>query len=313
MGSVCVVIPAYNEEESLQAFLPDIIDHLGKVDPDGRVLVVDDGSKDGTVGVLTRLEEEYPQLSHISLGRNLGKARALQQGFQSCVDNGVEVVVMMDADGQDDPGSIQALVEHLDAGFDLVTGSRIEDRQDRFVKKYTSRLYNGATSLIGGAPGRDHNSGFKAIRRTVASDLVPMMYGELHRYITVIAYWHGYRVSELPVPHHARQFGSSKYGLARFWRGFLDLVTVRFLLGYESRPLHLFGPLGAFSSLIGTVILAYLFVLRVSGEPIGTRPLLQAGVLLVLAGLQLVIFGLVAELIVFSSNRSAALGRHDRK
>ncbi len=308
---VWIVVPAFNEAESLQEFVPQIVTELLKVDAQGRLVVVDDGSNDGTREVLAGLRERYPSLLVEHMGRNRGKARALQRGFRTAVDGGAEVIVMMDADGQDDPTALPALLAEIAAGKDLVTGARVV-RRDRFIKRVTSTLYNRVTTWVGGAPGSDHNSGFKAFRRAVALDLEPMMYGELHRYITVIAFWSGYRLADVAVPHHPRQFGSSKYGPSRFWRGFLDLITVRFLLNYEGRPLHLFGGVGFGLSALGGLILLYLIGVHFGGVSIGDRPLLQAGILLVLAGLQLLLFGLLAELLVYASNRNLSAGEQRR-
>ncbi|HEY0952465.1 glycosyltransferase family 2 protein [Nocardioides sp.] len=297
-----VVVPALDEAENLRVLVPRIVAEVTTFDPLGRVLVVDDGSTDHTGKVMAELAADHPEVELETLRHNLGKAAALQRGFRRALDGGADVVVMMDADGQDDPAELGRLLERIDAGADLVTGARLV-RQDRFVKRTTSRVYNRTTGLLSGAPGRDFNSGFKAMRAAVAEDVSPMLYGEMHRYLTVIAHGMGYRVSEVPVQHHARMSGASKYGLARFWRGFADLLTVRFLLSYENRPSHLFGAVGMASLLLGFVTLAYLTVVKVLGEPIGDRPLLIAGVLMVMAGLQLTLFGLLAEMVVHARNR----------
>ncbi len=304
--TIWVVVPAFNEAENLPVVLPDILDHLASIDADGRLLVVDDGSTDGSPGVLRGLAGEHPALVVETLRRNRGKAAALQLGFTRAVDAGADVVVMMDADGQDDPAELAKLLARLDEGDDLVTGARA-DRQDRFIKRTTSRLYNRTTRLLSGVPGTDFNSGFKVMRGEVARDLVPMLYGDMHRYITVLAHWSGYRTGEVVVEHHPRLHGVSKYGISRFWRGMMDLITVRFLMSYEHRPSHLFGGVGLLTFLIGALILGYLLVLRLTGAEIGDRPALIAGVLLVVVGLQLVLFGLLAELTVFGRQRDRAL------
>lgn len=304
-----VVVPALDEAENLAVLVPRIVAELHAVHPGGRVLVVDDGSTDATLDVVAHLMTVHPCVEVEPLRHNLGKAAALQRGFARALDGGADVVVMMDADGQDDPAELPRLLAELGRGADLVTGARLE-RQDRFVKRTTSRLYNRVTGRLSGTPGRDFNSGFKVMRADVAADVAPMLYGEMHRYLTVIAHNTGYRVAEVPVQHHPRMAGSSKYGLARFWRGFADLLTVRFLLSYENRPSHLFGGVGAASLLLGTLVLAYLTVLKVTGASIGDRPLLIAGVLLVMVGLQLLLFGLLAELVVHARNRGDALRAH---
>lgn len=300
-----VVVPALNEAENLVVVVPQILAELVLLDVKGNVLVVDDGSTDKTREVVTDLADRHAEVRLTSLGRNLGKATALRRGFEQALLEGAEVVVMMDADGQDDPAELALLLARLDDGADLVTGARTV-RNDRFVKRNTSKLYNSATARLSGAPGKDFNSGFKVMRAEVARDASPMLYGELHRYLTVVAHWMGYRVAEVTVQHHERLHGKTKYGLARFWRGFVDLLTVRFLMTYESRPSHLFSGIGLASMTVGGLALGYLLVEKVAGAAIGGRPMLIAGVVLALGGLQLVLFGLLAELQVYSRQRERA-------
>jgi glycosyltransferase involved in cell wall biosynthesis len=298
-----VVIPALDEAENLAVLVPRVMAEVETFAPGGRVLVVDDGSTDDTGKVMAELMADHAGVRLETLRHNEGKAAALRRGFDVALTDGADVLVMMDADGQDDPRELARLLERIEAGADLVTGARLT-RRDRFVKRTTSRLYNRATGLISGTPGRDFNSGFKAMRAEVAASVSPMLYGEMHRYLTVVAHSLGYRVAEVPVDHHPRMSGESKYGLARFWRGFSDLVTIRFLLSYENRPSHLFGGVGALSFALGLLALGYLTIVKIAGQPIGERPLLIAGVLLVLVGLQLVLFGLLAELVVHARNRT---------
>jgi glycosyltransferase involved in cell wall biosynthesis len=298
---LAVVVPAYNEAENLQELVPRIVESTRELDAGSRVLVVNDGSTDETVAVMAELSARFDGVSVVSTVRNRGKAAALKTGFRAVLDAGATTIVMMDADGQDDPKELASLCARIDQGTDLVTGARLV-RNDRFVKRHTSRLYNRVTGVLSGAPGKDFNSGFKMMRADVARDVSPMLYGELHRYLTVMAFWLGYRVGEVPVEHHARMHGVSKYGLARFWRGFADLLTVRFLMSYEHRPSHLFSGLGLGSLVFGGGALGYLFVLKVTGHTIGDRPLLMAGVLFALVGIQLIVFGLLAELIVYGRN-----------
>lgn len=307
---ICVVIPAYNEADNLLDLVPRVAHQLLLLDPGGRILVADDGSTDRTREVVDGLRATLPCLDVTSSRRNLGKAAALRRGFTMALELGADVVVMMDADGQDDPDELPQLVAGLESS-DLVTGARLV-RQDRFIKRTTSRLYNRTTAVLSGAPGRDFNSGFKVMTAEVAADLVPMLYGEMHRYLTVIAHNTGYLVSERPVTHHARLSGQSKYGVARFWRGVADLVTVRFLLSYENRPSHFFGGVGTVVFAVGILVLGYLTALKVTGEAIGDRPLLIAGVLMTMVGLQLTLFGLLAELIVAARNRAGHVDQEVR-
>jgi glycosyltransferase involved in cell wall biosynthesis len=305
---IWVVVPALNEAENLQVLVPRIVKTLETMGDGGRVLVVDDGSTDNTTETMAELAAAWPGVSVETLRHNQGKAAALQRGFGIATEGGADVVVMMDADGQDDPDELPKLVARIEHDADLVTGARVV-RNDRFIKRNTSKVYNRVTGMLSGAPGRDFNSGYKVMTADVARDVAPMMYGEMHRYLTVIAHDLGYRVVEEPVQHHARMSGTSKYGLARFWRGFSDLVTIRFLLSYENRPSHLFGGVGVACFLVGVLALAYLTVDKITGASIGDRPLLIAGVLFTLVGLQLVLFGLLAELVVHARNRDRAQDR----
>lgn len=302
MSGVWVVIPALNEAENLEELIPRIYAEGVIQQSGGGLLVVDDGSRDGTSDVVEALADAHPGLSVLRFPRNRGKAAALQVGFRDVLARGAETVVMMDADGQDDPAELRRLLAELETGADLVTGARII-RRDRFVKRHTSRLYNRTTAALSGVPGRDFNSGYKVMRAEVARDVATMMYGEMHRYLTVVAFWSGYRVTEVPVEHHERMHGTSKYGIARFWRGFVDLLTVRFLMSYENRPSHLFGGMGMGMIGLGALMLVILLVQWFSGESVGDRPMLIAAVMLVVVGVQLLLFGLHAELTVYARHR----------
>lgn len=302
-----IVIPAFNEAENLPIVIPDIVRNIEKLDSAYRIIIIDDGSTDGTAAEISKLVAKNPKILGEAMPRNLGKAAALKHGFALAGELKSAVVIMMDADGQDDPTELETLLGKLDDGFDLVTGARYA-RNDRFIKRTTSKLYNRTTSIMSGVPGKDFNSGFKVMRIDVAEAVGSMMYGEMHRYLTVIASWFGFRITEVPVTHHKRLLGKSKYGIARFWRGFIDLVTIRFLLAYENRPSHLIGAFGVMSLLSGVGILGYVSVLRLFfDETIGNRPILTIGVLLTVVGIQLLIFGLLAELQVFGRHRSVVV------
>lgn len=293
---VSVLLPAYNERDNLRELIPRIREVLTRIERTWEIVVVDDGSTDDTATAVADFDD--PGIRAVRLRRNSGKSAALSAGF-SRLDG--DVVVLMDADGQDDPEEIPRLLDALDGGLDLVTGRRAQ-RNDRFVKRNTSKVYNWATSKVSGVPGRDFNSGFKAMTRDVAVSLE--IYGELHRYIPVLAHWNGFVVGEVDVEHHARQHGRSKFGRARFWRGFLDLVTVKFLTTYTARPFHLFGGLGVLVGVVGAALLGWMLVLRIQGEAIGGRPALITGVLFVVIAVQMVFFGLLAELIVHLRRRT---------
>ncbi len=295
--TVTVLLPAYNEAENLPHVLQEISDVLGQRFAEWSILVVDDGSTDGSRGVLDDLCQAIPELSYVRLRRNFGKSEALRVGFNE-VDS--DLVVLMDADGQDDPNELSKMIDLIDQGHDLVTGRR-SVRNDRFIKRNTSKLYNAATAKVSGVPGKDFNSGFKAMRGEVAKSVE--MYGELHRYIPVLAAWAGYRVTEVDVEHRARIAGGSKFGRSRFWRGFLDLVTVKFLTTYDARPFHLIGGVGIGIGVIGTVLLCWMGIVKLTGGSIGTRPALTIGVLCVVVAVQLVTVGLIAELIIHLQRR----------
>ncbi len=290
--SVSVLMPAYNEHDNLMELVPETLAVLAGMGVPYQVVVVDDGSTDGTRGAMRSITD--PHLRYVRLRRNAGKSAALSVGLRQ-VDG--EVVVLMDADGQDDPSEIPRLVAALDEqGLDLITGSRAGHRQDRFIKRNTSKIYNGVTAKVTGVPGRDFNSGLKVMRRDLATSLE--MYGELHRYIPVLAVWSGFRVGEVPVEHHERRHGTSKFGRARFWRGFLDLITVKFLTTYTARPFHLFGGLGVVMGFVSAVLLSWMGVLWIIGDRVGSRPALIIGVLFAVVAVQMVSLGLLAELIV---------------
>jgi glycosyltransferase involved in cell wall biosynthesis len=290
--SISVIMPAYNEAANLAVVIPRTLDVLEEIPGHHEVLVVDDGSHDGTAELMAELRKSRPSVRYLRLRRNYGKSTALQTGFERAHGR---TIVLMDADGQDQPESIPQLLAALDGGLDLATGRRVQ-RNDRFVKRHTSRVYNRVTATVTGVEGEDFNSGLKAMRREVMDPLV--LYGELHRYIPVLANWAGFRVGEVPVEHKPRLHGTSKFGRARFWRGFLDLLTVKFITTYTGRPFHLFGGLGILFGAIGSALVLWMLIVKIGGGTVGTRPALQAGILLVVVGVQLMSLGLIAELIV---------------
>ncbi len=293
---VSVVLPAYNEAENLAELIPEALAVLDALATPYEVVVVDDGSTDHTRSVMAGLSSEH--VRYVRLRHNAGKSAALSAGIERASG---EMVVLMDADGQDDPHEIPNLLAALEGGLDLVTGSRAGHRRDRFVKRNTSKLYNWVTAKVTGVGGRDFNSGLKAMRNEVVSSLD--LYGELHRYIPVLAAWAGFRVGEVPVVHRERRHGRTKFGRARFWRGFLDLMTVKFLTTYNARPFHFFGGVGVLFGLTGGGLLTWMLIEKFMGRPIGSRPALAAGVLLVIVAVQLLSFGLLAELMVHMARR----------
>lgn len=289
---ISVVIPVFNEAESIPTLHEKLTAVLPTVAERYEIIFVDDGSSDDTAVVLEQLHRQHDNIRVIQFRRNFGKSAALAVGFSEAQG---KIIITMDADLQDEPAEIPRFLETLEQGYDLVSGWK-HPRQDPLSKTIPSMLFNLITKLFSGITLHDFNCGFKAYRKEVVREL--RIYGELHRYIAVLAHWRGFKVTEIKVEHHPRRFGRSKYGWERFSRGLFDLLTVLFLNRYNRRPLHLFGWLGAIVFAVGVVINLYLTVLWLNGvRPIGTRPLLSLGVLLVFMGIQFVSVGLLAELI----------------
>ena len=287
-----VVIPLLDERESIGSLHSSLIAVLGALGKEYEIIFVDDGSEDGTFGILKSLHEKDPEhIRVIQFRRNFGKTAALTAGFRQARG---EVVITMDADLQDDPREIPGLLDRLSDDYDLVVAWRHE-RRDPLSKRLPSKIANTAVSALTGVRIHDLNCGFKAYRREVVQDL--KLYGELHRFIPVLAHWRGYRVTEQKVVHRPRQYGQSKYGFERLGRSFLDFGMVLFLTYYLKRPMHLFGTLGALLSLFGFAIGLYLTGLWVVGEGIGWRPLLFLGILAMVVGVQMASIGLLGEMI----------------
>jgi len=288
---ISVVVPLLNEERSLEALYREIADALEPLGHDYEVVFVDDGSTDASLAVLSRLHDETTNVVVIHLRRNFGKAAALQAGF---VEARGDLVITIDADLQDDPAEIPKLLAKLDEGFDLVSGWKTR-RNDPLARRLFSRVFNWVTGVISGVHLHDVNCGLKAYRAEVLHGI--RLYGELHRFIPVLASYRGYRIAEIPVNHRPREHGRSRYGPERYLRGFFDLLSVTFMGRYKHRPLHLFGGVGVLMGAVGFVILLYLSIEWFWGQAIGQRPLLTLGVLLLVVGIQFISLGLLSELI----------------
>jgi glycosyltransferase involved in cell wall biosynthesis len=288
---ISVVVPLLNEEHTLETLYREIADAFEPLGHEFEVVFVDDGSTDGSLSVLTRLHDEVSNVVVVHLRRNFGKAAALQAGF---LEARGDVVVTIDADLQDDPGEIAKLLAKLDEDFDLVSGWKTR-RSDPFTRRLFSRIFNWTTGVISGVRLHDVNCGLKAYRADVLQGM--RIYGELHRFIPVLAAYRGFRIAEIPVNHRPRQHGSSRYGPERYLRGFFDLLSVTFMGRYRYRPLHLFGGIGLLMGALGFIILTYLSVMWFWGQGIGGRPLFTLGVLLMVVGIQFVSLGLLSELI----------------
>ena len=288
---ISVVVPVHEEERTVALLYDELQAALDPLEQPWEAVFVDDGSTDGSFSALTRLHNAHENVRVVRLRRNFGKAAALAAGFANAQG---DVVVTIDADLQDDPAEIPRLLAKLDEGFDLVSGWKTH-RRDPITRRVPSKIFNWVTGRVSGLRLHDLNCGLKAYRAEVVRGL--RLYGELHRFIPVLAHYRGYRVAELPVHHRPREHGRSRYGVERYLRGFLDLLTVSFIGRYRYRPLHLFGGLGLGLGALGFAILVYLTILKIGGEAIGRRPLLILGVLLVVVGLQFFSLGLISELI----------------
>jgi glycosyltransferase involved in cell wall biosynthesis len=299
---ISVVIPLHNEERSVALLYEELQAALDPLERDWEAVFVDDGSVDGSFAALTRLHQGNENVRVVRLRRNFGKAAALATGFAQARG---DTVVTIDADLQDDPSEIPKLLVKLDEGFDLVSGWKTR-RRDPLRRRVLSRIFNWVTGRVSGLRLHDMNCGLKAYRAEVVKGLP--LYGELHRFIPVLAHYRGFRVAELPVNHRPREHGRSRYGVERYVRGFLDLLTVSFIGRYRHRPLHLFGGLGLVLGFLGTAILVYLTVVKALGHSIGERPLLTLGVLLVVVGLQFFSLGLISEMLT-SQHEETAGGR----
>ncbi|HEY3294411.1 MAG TPA: glycosyltransferase family 2 protein [bacterium] len=294
---VSVVIPLFNEAESLPELHSQLLAVFQKTGWSYELIFVDDGSRDESLAVLRTLAERNPFVRVISFRRNFGKSAALATGFRAVRGT---YVITMDADLQDDPAEIPALVGKLEEGFDLVSGWK-KTRHDPISKTLPSKFFNYTTGVLSGIRLHDFNCGLKAYRYDVVKELP--VYGELHRFLPVLAFKLGYRITEIPVLHHARKYGKTKFGLNRFINGFFDLLTVLFISDYNRAPLHFFGTIGMACGLVGFLVNLYLTIGKFYGVPIGNRPLLFLGVLLMVIGAQFFSFGLIAEKMVNTSER----------
>ncbi len=290
--NVSLVIPLLNEEESLRPLMQKIREVFNQNHLSYEVIFIDDGSTDGSMKVLAELHATYIEVKVIQFRRNFGKAAAYTAAFKQARGT---FVITMDADLQDDPAEIPNLLAKIHEGYDLVSGWK-KKRFDPLGKTIPSRFFNWVTGIVSGIDIHDFNCGLKAYRNEVVKDV--RVFGELHRYIPVLAHLEGYRVGEIPVQHHARQFGITKYGWSRLLKGFLDLLTVMYIGKYMGRPLHLFGTLGLVFGLMGLLIDIYVASLWFQTGTIQNRhPLLTLGVLLTVLGVQIVCTGLLADMI----------------
>ena len=289
---IAVIVPAFNEAESLPELVERIDDAITGMGRTWEVWVIDDGSDDGTFDVVRELSKVRPQVHGIKFGRNFGKAAALASGFKAA---SADIIITMDADLQDDPAEIPDLVAHIEQGWDLVSGWK-QDRKDSFIKNNTSKIFNWFTSRMCGLNLHDFNCGLKAYRRSVTQKV--RLYGDMHRYVPALAHLDGFKVTEMPVRHFARKHGVTKYGISRFLNGFFDLLTVYFLHARQTSPLHFFGRIGMVFMAAGGIISMYHFGLWALGTPMRLRPSMLLGLVFIIVAFQSISLGLIAELVV---------------
>jgi len=301
MSSLSLVIPVYNEAESLPLLMDAICNALQPLEMEWEVVFVDDGSRDRSVDVLKELFEKYPQYVRVVvLRRNFGQTAAIAAGLDH--SHG-DTIVLLDADLQNDPADIPMLIAKLDEGYDLVSGWRKDRKDNRLTRTIPSNLANGLISWVTGVHLHDYGCTLKAYKRDALQGF--RLYGEMHRFIPVFAHSVGARITELPVHHHARQFGEANYGLDRTLKVILDLFTVKFLLDYSHKPMRLFGGAGMILISSSGVLLLYLFLRRIlENVAVLGSPLFQLGVMFFILGFQSILMGLIAELLARTYHES---------
>lgn len=288
-----VIIPAYNEEESLNELVASIVESFRKIGKSFEIIFIDDGSTDSTLDILKGFSKDKNNIHVYSFRRNMGKSPALTLGFQKAVG---KYILTMDADLQDDPQNIERLLKKMNEGFDMVSGWR-KNRKDSPLKVVSSKIFNSiVVPKLFGLKLNDLNCGLKLYKREVIENLT--IYGGMHRFIPVLAHQNGFKVTETAIIHHTRKYGYSKYKPTKILTDIPDLITMYFLTKYNNRPLHFFTKIGIVPLGIGALILIYLVWEKILGNSIGGRPILIFGALFVIAGIQTIFTGLIADLIV---------------
>lgn len=290
--TVTLLVPAYNEEQNIKLLFNKIKKVFEKIRLDWRIIFVDDGSSDGTYKRMKELQDANSNVSLIRFHANYGKSAALDAGFKLSQS---DIIITMDADLQDDPEEIPRFINKINSGLDVVSGWK-HKRKDPYAKKIPSKIFNSLASFLTGVKIHDFNCGFKAYKRIVVKNI--KLYGDMHRYVPVLAASKGFRVGEIKVKHHKRKYGKSKYGFSRLFKGTFDLITTTFFMKYSKSPLHLFGLFGMFSFLLGFLGGLYIIWLKLQGLSVGDRPLLYLVMLLLIVGIQFVSLGLLAEMMI---------------
>src|SRR5688572_15939347 len=298
---VSVFLPVFNEEPNLRPLHAKLCEALASLGRSAEIIYVDDGSSDGSLKVLREIAQNDSRVRVVALRRNYGQTAAMAAGIDAARG---DVLIPMDADLQNDPSDIQRLLDRLEEGYDVVSGWR-KERQDKMVtRKIPSTIANWLISLIGGVKLHDYGCSLKAYRREFLKDV--RLYGEMHRFIPIYASWVGARVTEIPVKHHARTMGHSKYGLSRTFKVMLDLLTIKFMASYHTKPIYVFGLFGFSSFLISVVALAWALIRKLGGESFIRNPLLTIAIVMFAVGVQFILMGLLAEMLVRTYHESQA-------
>ncbi len=296
---ISIIVPVFNESESIDLLLDEVINVMSFHKFNFELIVVNDGSKDNTQQVLKQLTFKIKELSVISLRKNYGQTAAMSAGFDNSKG---DIIITLDGDLQNDPNDIPILISEINNGYDLICGWRF-DRKDKLInRKIPSKIANKLIAHVTGLKLHDYGCSLKAFKKEIIDDI--NLYGELHRFLPVLATIEGARIKEIKVNHRSRQYGSSKYGIDRTFRVLMDLLTVWFITKFLTRPMYGFGFVGIISILISFAMSSYLIVLKIMGEDIGNRPLLMFALILGIAGVQLFSFGLLSELLIRTYHES---------
>ncbi len=296
---ISIIIPVYNESESIGFLLDEVLNVMLFHEFNFELIVVNDGSNDNTYQVLKELTFKIKELSVISLRKNYGQTAAMSAGFDNSKG---EIIITLDGDLQNDPNDIPTLISEINDGYDLICGWRF-DRKDKLInRKIPSKIANKLIAHVTGLKLHDYGCSLKAFKKEIIDDI--NLYGELHRFLPVLAKIEGARIKEIKVNHRSRQYGSSKYGIDRTFRVLMDLLTVWFMTKFLTRPMYGFGFVGIIGILISLTMSSYLIVLKIMGEDIGSRPLLMFALILGIAGVQLFSFGLLSELLIRTYHES---------
>ncbi|MBL7124365.1 MAG: glycosyltransferase family 2 protein [Actinobacteria bacterium] len=289
-----IVIPIYNERESIEKLYKKLDEALSRINLKYEVMLIDDGSTDGTFNELLKIHRKNRLYKIIRFRKNFGQTPAISAGFSYAEG---EVVITLDADLQNDPQDIQVLLSKMNEGYDIVSGWR-KNRKDKAVtRRFPSIIANKIISKLTGVHLHDYGCTLKAYKKEVVKNI--NLYGEMHRYIPAIASWMGVKVAEVPVMHHSRRYGKSKYGVSRTIKVILDIITLKFLLSYSQSPIQIFGLVGLFSGLVGFIMTSYLIIMRLFfNQPLADRPLFILSIFIIFIGVQLITIGLLAEVLI---------------